>query len=138
MARKPFDYDTYEPDAGGHDRIPVKIGPKKKKKTFYARPMVTGISLLDLVSEFDSENEATAALAMRRFLENAMEDWESFKEFISDPDNFVDFDLLSRICLDLAEEYMGGVPTESAQSSSDGSAGNGSGSKEKQSSTAST
>lgn len=139
MARRTLTFETYTDD-DDLEPIEVKVGPKGKEEVFLANPMVPGVDILDLVAGLGSESAAENAQAVRKILTMAIieEDQELFWEFVGEKKNFVGVTTLDNIAMGLAEEYMGGIPTAPEQSSSTGSAPNGSGPKAKSSKKAAT
>jgi hypothetical protein len=111
--------------------IELDIGPEGKEETFLAIPMILGVDLIDLLAGIDSDNTGEAAAAIKKLFEIAIveDDRERFNKFLADKDNFVDPETLMDIAISLAEEYLGGTPTEPEQSSSNGSVPSDSGSK---------
>lgn len=126
MARQ-FHYTTY---TSSEDLEPIEIyvGPPDNETKFLFRPMIAGTDVMALLSGLSSESAAEVAEATMKLLSDAVksEDHDQFFEFISDADNMVGPMTLENIAMDLAETYMQ-VPTEQEQSSSNGSAPNGSG-----------
>jgi hypothetical protein len=126
-----LDFDTYT-DSDDLEPIEIKLGPKgKKKEVFHANPMIPGVELIDLVAGLSLNDPAENARAVRKIMDLAIveDDRERFWEFVADPKNFVSMTKLDDIAMGLAEEYMGGVPTDSEPRSSSGSETNGSGRK---------
>lgn len=78
-------------------------------KVFRLKPSVPGVVMLDFIVGADSENPAQMARTITGLYEAAIipEDLEAFKEYIANPDNDVDLNMLSEIAGFISEKLSG-------------------------------
>lgn len=85
----------------------------QRKLTVKCKGSIPGSKFLDFLTNTKEDDPATLAQAMFDILEAAVrtDEWDAFKAFIDDPDNYVSVELLSEIAGYLSELYAG-RPTE--------------------------
>lgn len=75
---------------------------------FHCVKMVPGAVLLDFMVAMDAEDPKAMAEGLKDFMLTSIvkEEQEAWTEFIRDPENEVDLDLLVEITADLAGQYL--------------------------------
>ena len=88
---------------------------------FRCRPAVQGKTMLDMVSNSNSDDGAAMAKTVEDFFATAIlpEDYEKFDALLKDPDKIVTVETLTEIVAWLVEEYTG-RPTQQPEPSLSG------------------
>lgn len=88
---------------------------------FSCKPAIQGAVLLDFITEADSNDGGRAAVAIRRFFEEAMprDDFERFYKLIEESEYIFDMEEISSITTWLVEQYSS-RPKELSKRSSAG------------------
>jgi hypothetical protein len=89
---------------------------------FKCKSRIPGMILVDFISHMDEDDPKSMGDSLRGFFDNTIQevDLERFNEYVRNPENDIDLEMLAEMAGWLAEQFSGEAPTGSSPASSDG------------------